>query len=58
MDSFLELAKEGKNDWWRYAISLALIFFLWFVLGSLPLLATMFLNGGLPFPDGLLSYGG
>lgn len=33
---YLELAKEGKNQWWRYLLSVLLIFFSWFILGSLP----------------------
>lgn len=35
---YLELAKEGKNQWWRYLLSVFLIFFSWFILGSLPYL--------------------
>ena len=37
MSPYLEIARQGKNDWWRYLLSLLLILFMWFVVGSLPL---------------------
>jgi len=35
---FLDAARLGKNDWWRYLLSLGLILFSTLVLGALPLL--------------------
>jgi len=32
---YLALALLGRNQWWRYVVSLALILFLWFGVGSL-----------------------
>lgn len=39
MSPYLEIARQGKNDWWRYLLSLGLIIFMWFVVGSLPIAA-------------------
>lgn len=36
---YLALAGEGRNEWWRYAIALFVIAFMWLVVGSMPLLA-------------------
>jgi membrane protease YdiL (CAAX protease family) len=36
---FLDAARLGKNDWWRYLLSLGLILFSTLVLGALPLVA-------------------
>jgi uncharacterized protein len=38
VSNYLEIAKQGKNDWWRYLISLPAILVFWFVLGSIPVL--------------------
>ncbi len=35
---YLDLVHQGKNDWWRYLLSFAIIFSLWIVLGSIPAL--------------------
>ncbi|EIJ36399.1 CPBP family intramembrane glutamic endopeptidase [Thiothrix nivea] len=34
---YLTLAGVGKNDWWRYLVSIILIVFFWQVIGALPL---------------------
>jgi membrane protease YdiL (CAAX protease family) len=36
MDTYLNLARLGKNDWWRYVLSVLLIFFLWQIIGFIP----------------------
>lgn len=33
--SYLEIAKQGKNAWWRYLLGILVIFFFWFVLGTI-----------------------
>jgi membrane protease YdiL (CAAX protease family) len=38
MSPYLEIARQGKNSWWRYLLSIALILFMWFVVGSIPIL--------------------
>lgn len=35
-DTYLDLASQGKNAWWRYLLAVLLIFFLWQVIGSIP----------------------
>lgn len=35
---YLELAQEGRNQWWRYLSSMLLILFSWLILGSIPYL--------------------
>ena len=40
---FLELARQGKNEWWRYALSTALILFLW-LAGSVVLAVILIAN--------------
>ncbi len=37
MKTYLDVAREGKNDWWRYALSLTFILFMWFFIGSIPI---------------------
>ncbi|MEO0456254.1 MAG: CPBP family intramembrane glutamic endopeptidase [Cyanobacteria bacterium P01_A01_bin.114] len=36
--SYLKLAQQGKNSWWRYLLGVLLVLFFWQVLGSIPLL--------------------
>jgi membrane protease YdiL (CAAX protease family) len=36
---FLDAARLGRNDWWRYALTLAVVLFATFILGSVPLVA-------------------
>lgn len=38
MNSYLEVARQGRNEWWRYLLSLTLILFMWIIVGSLPTL--------------------
>ena len=39
--AFLDAARLGRNDWWRYLIGLGLVFFMAFILGAVPLLAAV-----------------
>lgn len=39
--SYLELAATGKNNWWRYLLSLLVILILWQVVGAIPLFILM-----------------
>lgn len=39
--SYLELAANGKNNWWRYLLSLFLIVIFWQLLGAIPLFILM-----------------
>ena len=48
MNNYLEIARTGKNEWWRYAISLTTILTIWFVIGAIPvilLLAYVMMDG-------------
>lgn len=36
MKTYLDIAQEGKNDWWRYLIGYPFILFTWLVIGSIP----------------------
>jgi membrane protease YdiL (CAAX protease family) len=36
MQDYLNLALQGKNDWWRYVLAVLLILFMWQILGALP----------------------
>ena len=33
--SYLEIAKQGKNDWWRYLLGILIILFFWIVVGTI-----------------------
>jgi membrane protease YdiL (CAAX protease family) len=37
----LEIARTGKNDWWRYLISFPAILGIWLFLGSIPVILLM-----------------
>ena len=37
-ERYLDLALQGRNDWWRYALGVATVVFSWLVLGYLPLI--------------------
>src|SRR5688572_26148769 len=37
MSDYLELARQGKNDWWRYLLSLPAILVTWLFVGSIPI---------------------
>ena len=36
MQTFLDLARQGKNEWWRYVLAVVLILFMWQILGAMP----------------------
>jgi membrane protease YdiL (CAAX protease family) len=36
VSNYLEVARTGKNDWWRYLISFPGILFSWFFFGAIP----------------------
>ena len=38
MERYLDLAREGRNAWWRYALGAFTIAFFWLVLGDAPYL--------------------
>lgn len=38
-ETYLDLARQGRNQWWRYALGVPLILCFWLVLGYLPYLA-------------------
>jgi membrane protease YdiL (CAAX protease family) len=42
MFDYLEVARTGKNDWWRYLISLPAILTIWILIGSIPIALLMF----------------
>jgi hypothetical protein len=37
-ERYLDLARQGRNDWWRYALGVLIIAFFWLGLGYLPLI--------------------
>ena len=41
MSNYLDIAKMGKNEWWRYLISFPAILVIWFVVGSIPVILLM-----------------
>jgi uncharacterized protein len=50
--SYLEIAQQGKNNWWRYLLGIILIFFMWLIVGSIVtviFIGVIFANRGLPF---------
>ena len=51
-ERYLDLAQQGRNQWWRYALGALVILFFWLVLGFPPYL---WLTGG-GSPDPLLDY--
>lgn len=38
MSDYLEMARTGKNDWWRYLISFPGILMVWLVVGAIPVI--------------------
>ena len=38
MNEYLDAVYQGKNNWWRYILSIALILFLWIIIGSIPVI--------------------
>lgn len=41
MKNYLEVARRGRNEWWRYLLSLSAILLFWFIIGSIPVLLLM-----------------
>ena len=41
MSDYLEVAQQGRNEWWRYLISFPTILVIWFILGSIPVTLLM-----------------
>ncbi|MBI3244243.1 MAG: CPBP family intramembrane metalloprotease [Chloroflexi bacterium] len=39
--SYLDVAQQGKNQWWRFLIAVPFILFVWLIVGSLPLVAAV-----------------
>ena len=35
-ECFLDLARQGRNEWWRYLLGALIIAFFWLVLGNVP----------------------
>ncbi len=58
MHAYLDLVRLGKNDWWRYLLSVVLILLFWQFLGAVPfaLLMGWYLLDGDPATD-LDTYG-
>lgn len=44
MQTYLDLARLGRNSWWRFILAIILILFMWQVIGALPV-AALFLWG-------------
>jgi len=41
MVDYLNMARTGKNDWWRYLISFPGILFIWIFVGAIPIIVLM-----------------
>lgn len=41
MSDYLEITHSGKNDWWRYILSLPVIITIWLLVGSVPVIMLM-----------------
>jgi membrane protease YdiL (CAAX protease family) len=41
MGDYLQAGRTGRNDWWRYLVSLPTILVIWFVVGAIPVLALL-----------------
>ncbi|MBI3041348.1 MAG: CPBP family intramembrane metalloprotease [Betaproteobacteria bacterium] len=44
-EQYLDLARQGRNEWWRYALGVLIIAFFWLALGYVPYL--LLLGSGL-----------
>lgn len=42
MNDYLEVARTGKNDWWRYLLSFPGILGTWLIVGSIPVILLLF----------------
>lgn len=53
MNAYLDLARLGRNDWWRYVLGVMVIFLAWQVVGAIPvlLLVGWYLVDGNPNTD-------
>jgi len=51
-ERYLDLARQGRNAWWRYALGVSTIAFFWLVLGYVPYLLLV----GAGLGDPLLEY--
>jgi uncharacterized protein len=52
--SYLEIAQQGKNSWWRHLLAILLILFFWIVIGSIVTsiaIIIILLQRGLSFAD-------
>ncbi|BAZ42262.1 abortive infection protein [Calothrix sp. NIES-4101] len=52
--SYLEIAQQGKNNWWRYLLGIILIFSFWLIIGSIVtaiFVGIIFRLRGLPLAD-------
>ncbi len=36
MNTYLDLVRLGKNEWWRFLLAIAVILFFWQILGAIP----------------------
>jgi membrane protease YdiL (CAAX protease family) len=41
MSDYLEIAHSGRNEWWRYVLSLPVIITIWLMVGSIPVIMLM-----------------
>ncbi len=41
MSDYLQVARTGKNDWWRYLISFPTIMIIWLIVGAIPAMLLM-----------------
>src|SRR5688572_8985283 len=41
MNAYLEIARQGRNDWWRYLISFPAILVIWLFVGAIPVIGLM-----------------
>jgi membrane protease YdiL (CAAX protease family) len=41
MNAYLEIARQARNEWWRYLISFPAILMIWFIVGSIPVVLLM-----------------
>ncbi|MCD6543460.1 MAG: CPBP family intramembrane metalloprotease domain-containing protein, partial [Flavobacteriaceae bacterium] len=42
--NFIQQAYKGKNDWWRYLLTMIMVFIGWQVIGMIPLFAVAWSN--------------
>ena len=49
-ERYLELARQGRNEWWRYVLGAITIAFFWMILGYVPFVVLFSLPDHSPFP--------